>query len=62
MLQNDWQTRELCNHRVMVQGYNIVQPLTHNLLPMKKSLGNCQHFENRRALVDVNRIDVKHIK
>ena len=29
---------------------------------MRKSLGNCYHFENRKALVDVNRIDLKHIK
>ena len=46
----------------MVQGYNLVQPPTHNLLPMKKSLGNCYHFENRKALVDANRIDLKRIK
>lgn len=57
MLQNDWQTRELCNHRVMAQ-----VTTSSNLLPMRKCLGNCQHFENRKALVDVNRIDLKHIK
>ena len=41
----------------MVQRYNLVQPTSH-----EESLGNCQHFENRRALVDVNRIDLEHIK